>query len=573
MLYTGGGQTRRGASIFDFEAPLSEAVGVSAREAWLFNPLSSLKRTRELTEAQFGTLEDTDDDDDFFSVTPNTEFLERTAPATETLSKDTAQKRIRELGLTLEIPEDGIPEGALNILVERKQAELARQLIRQRSPKGAGPELLKLGTALAVSVADPFNIVASVVPVVGPARYANMVKRATGTLGRAGVRARVGAIEGAVGNALIEPVVYRAANQEQADYTLADSLLAVAFGSVFGAGLHMGGGAIRDAISRGRPWRTAQPVGDTPTRVNSWSPKERAEISRVALAQVLAGKPVDIEPTVALRDAIADFEPASVTDARARIIEKIRTEVQNSLETPGKIDMSAAGKKALESERINLKVKLNSAEKRISKAAQVSQKADGKNARRARQAAKQQITTENDKIKTRLNEIEEILTRSEGAAKAKADLKTLKSGRVPEKYEERVALDTLNLIDSTRRNRLSEAVRGAVEKPNAYIIRAWDRVRESASRRSGDRPSATVDPAAAERIRTQVDENARVSQDVAAAKEELDAELESLQELADILEVDDVTARLSDFDESIKLAESNKKALRAMAVCSFQKGG
>ena len=573
MLYTGGGQTRRGASIFDFEAPLSEAVGISAREAWLFNPLSSLKRTRDLTEAQFGTLEDTDDDDDFFSVTPSTEFLERTAPATETLSKDTAQKRIRELGLTLEIPEDGIPEGALNILVERKQAELARQLIRQRSPKGAGPELLKLGTALAVSVADPFNIVASFVPVVGPARYANMVKRATGTLGRAGVRARVGAIEGAVGNALIEPVVYRAANQEQADYTLADSLLAVAFGSVFGAGLHMGGGAIRDAISRGRPWRTAQPVGDTPTRVNSWSPKERAEISRVALAQVLAGKPVDIEPTVALRDAIADFEPASVTDARARIIEKIRTEVQNSLETPGKIDMSAAGKKALESERINLKVKLNSAEKRISKAAQVSQKADGKNARRARQAAKQQITTENDKIKTRLNEIEEILTRSEGAAKAKADLKTLKSGRVPEKYEERVALDTLNLIDSTRRNRLSEAVRGAVEKPNAYIIRAWDRVRESASRRSGDRPSATADPAAAERIRTQVDENARVSQDVAAAKEELDAELESLQELADILEVDDVTARLSDFDESIKLAESNKKALRAMAVCSFQKGG
>jgi hypothetical protein len=55
-----------------------------------------------------------------------------------------------------------------------------------------------------------------------------------------------GVTEGAVGAALVEPLVYSAAKRVQADYGAADSLLNIAFGSILGGGLHVGIGKLRD---------------------------------------------------------------------------------------------------------------------------------------------------------------------------------------------------------------------------------------------------------------------------------------------------------------------------------------
>jgi hypothetical protein len=119
---------------------------------------------------------------------------------------------------------------------------------------------------------------------------------------RAAVRAQVGAVEGLAGAALLEPLVYGIATDLQKDYTLADSFLNVAFGTILGGGLHVGGGAVRDHISGGGDIRTTPPrpgVGETVARM---TPEQRMETFKVALAQAVDGRAVDVEAIVRATD-------------------------------------------------------------------------------------------------------------------------------------------------------------------------------------------------------------------------------------------------------------------------------
>lgn len=135
----------------------------------------------------------------------------------------------------------------LGILARRKKAELRRASVISRAQ---GQTMETLGISLAASFMDPLNVAAGFVPVVGQARYAQMLARAGGPLGRGAVRAGVGAVEGTVGMAAIEPLNYAARYQEQADYTAANALYNVGFGALFGLTLHAGGGAIADTFAR-----------------------------------------------------------------------------------------------------------------------------------------------------------------------------------------------------------------------------------------------------------------------------------------------------------------------------------
>jgi hypothetical protein len=135
-------------------------------------------------------------------------------------------------------------------MVSKKEEERERQSIIQRGPAGSWNPFsagfyvgaAKFGTGLAVSMLDPINIGASFIPVFGQARFAALAAR---TSLRTARLAR-GVTEGAVGAALVEPLVYSAAKRVQADYGAADSLLNIAFGSILGGGLHVGIGKLRD---------------------------------------------------------------------------------------------------------------------------------------------------------------------------------------------------------------------------------------------------------------------------------------------------------------------------------------
>lgn len=266
----------------ELEAPMEDVLGATAEQAFTESPISSIRRFSELANASVSD---------------------------ERLGAVVARQRLKDEGLEgrLTIPDTGIATPALDILMDRKKEEIRRQDILSRAPKGIGPGAQQLGMAFAASALDPLNIGLAFVPVVGQARYMRYLANARGVLGRAAVRASVGAAEGAAGAAIVEPLIYAAKSQEQADYDMQDSLLNVAFGTVFGGGLHVLGGLASDAgkaLSPAKGMReriepTIKFEADSPTaRVDAMPLPEREVAMRTAVSQAMTGKTVDVEPVI-----------------------------------------------------------------------------------------------------------------------------------------------------------------------------------------------------------------------------------------------------------------------------------
>ncbi len=241
-----------------FEPTLSGVLAKSAERGFDFTPGSSAVRMLELQEAQqdFPRLERPIPDEFPTArppISPASGFLAtggdfpRAAPR---LSED-AWRESEHFRSGLKYPAGGWTEEASAILAERFDRRRAQDIIISRSSHTVLPFLTEVG----VNLLDPISIASSFVPIVGEARFAGMVARTGINTARAGR----GLVEGFVGNLALEPIVAGAALQDQADYGMSDALLNVAFGTVFGAGLHVGGGRIADVVNRirGRP-TTAQ---------------------------------------------------------------------------------------------------------------------------------------------------------------------------------------------------------------------------------------------------------------------------------------------------------------------------
>jgi hypothetical protein len=208
----------------EFASLPSEVYEETFAQAFEENPIASLYRAKQLG-------------DDYRSSGKRLDF-------------DSATQRLKDRGMEgdIKVSEAGITEAALDTLIYRKGVERRRQEVFGQAEGGLGQGAARLGVALGTSLIDPVNVATAFIPVIGEARYTGMLARAGSTLGRVGVRAGVGAVEGVAGAALIEPIIAGSRRYEQADYDMADSLLNVAFGGVFGAGLHSVGGAIGDGV-------------------------------------------------------------------------------------------------------------------------------------------------------------------------------------------------------------------------------------------------------------------------------------------------------------------------------------
>lgn len=199
---------------------------------------------------------------------PATGGFIRTAPPK--ISKAEALERAKKEGVTVEVGADGISKGALDFLIQRRREDLLRQYTIDRYRGGFGGQALGLGAAFLGEAVDPLNIAAAFIPIVGPARYAAILGRAgTGIGARAAARAGIGAAEGAVGVAALEPFNYVASQRLQDDYTLRDSLANVAFGTFLGAGLHSAGGAIFDAVKGRAKLGAPSPSPSPPVSVSA----------------------------------------------------------------------------------------------------------------------------------------------------------------------------------------------------------------------------------------------------------------------------------------------------------------
>ena len=145
-------------------------------------------------------------------------------------SAEDLQEKYADLGLQFDRP---MTSGEAEILADGKRAEIIRQSLIERGPRGALPGVAKFGAGLAAMAVDPVEIATAFIPVVGQAGKAAAIAR----FGKVGGRAAVGAVEGAVGNALTEPFYASLSRSQQLDYTMSDSLLNIGLGLVFGGAL------------------------------------------------------------------------------------------------------------------------------------------------------------------------------------------------------------------------------------------------------------------------------------------------------------------------------------------------
>ena len=188
--------------------------------------------------------------------------------------------------------------------------------------------------SLGIGLLDPFQIAAGLVPVLGVARGAALVARAgarasgagafsAGAGGRALARAGIGAVEGAVGTAVLEPVNYALKQAELNDWTMGDALTNIAMGAAFGSILHVGGGMIVDTVT-GRRERRYTRLADVMERNDALAPEVREGAFRGAVAAVAEERPVNVAPLVDLAEAhgatvpvaephVADIGPRSDT--------------------------------------------------------------------------------------------------------------------------------------------------------------------------------------------------------------------------------------------------------------------
>ena len=230
--------------LYALPAPTSEVLGATAQEAFTLNPLPSASRyiQRDKMAREAAGLGNVDlgrrVEMPSFEPKPKPEILSP-EQANEKYGVDWFGKK----ELSWDQP---ISEPIASELHDLKIAELRRRTILDRAEGGFTEGVARFAVGLGVSAIDPINFALAFVPVIGEARYAELLMGASSAVGRAGIRVGVGAAEGAVGSLIAEPVVYGVAKSEQADYGLADSFMNVAFGTILGGGLHMGLGAIGD---------------------------------------------------------------------------------------------------------------------------------------------------------------------------------------------------------------------------------------------------------------------------------------------------------------------------------------
>jgi hypothetical protein len=327
-----------------YSVRLGETLGAVAADNWNFNPLSSIGTYWDMESARSQALEEDQN----------------------RVSRDELNKEYADLGLFFKQDEF---QSVVDIMVEEKKAERQRQSIIERGPKGFAVGVAKFATGLGVYLFDPINIAASFIPVFGQARFAGLVARQGFT------RARLarGVTEGAVGAAVVEPIVYGVAQKVQADYGLADSLLNITFGTILGGGLHVGAGKLKDLRTASKFKERMKEAGTPDQQLNLYkeyypensrvmrdlemtNPQTRKLLLEKSLNDLLLEKPVDVSPVVSADPVLKN---STDTVATSQIRSKSVSEVdQMELNT---VEQNVSNKQSpdIDIENNNLEVRLN----------------------------------------------------------------------------------------------------------------------------------------------------------------------------------------------------------------------
>lgn len=582
-IYAGDAPVLDRRTMLDIPADAGEVWDASFGGAFATNPTSSVMRMRALEDEEVGAPQ----------VGAGLGRLpsQRLAPDTPMLDAQAARDKVSGMGLDIKIPEQGIREGALDILIDRHREQAARQQVMIRANGGSFGT--QLGASVAASLLDPLNIASAFVPVVGEARYAAMLGRTASPLGRAGVRAGVGAVEGAVGAAIIEPLPLLAAQQDQTEYGLSDSLANIAMGGLLGGGLHTVGGAVSDALRRRIATETPPQVESVLNAADRQAPQplRSADFERV----------FDQDPETALRGALArDLNADSVSlyrNAERQAIDEIRTTLAG--ERVGNVADLHAERLALTQRSMNLDATFKDLAREFQ-----GQRMSRKQAERA---ARDTIAAQREQIGARQAEINTTLERNRAGEFDRRDLGLIERGEVPERLRPQIEARAKQIMQGYELRPLGPAIRTARETAQDADWTVRDSalrtaVAQAVSGRDVDvqalfdleapgkaagameyvkRPLARrIDPEGqAESLRVDSVSKAQPQDEFEATRQQFDEDEALVKEMLDQLpEKDraDVLAASRDEADAAQAqadrAEQYSKAYRAAAVCDIRNG-
>ena len=438
-IYAGDAPVLDRRTMLDIPADSGEVWDASFSGAYATNPTSSITRMQALEDEEIGAPQ----------VGAGLGRLpsQRLAPDTPLLDAQAARDKVSGMGLDIKIPEQGIRQGALDILIDRHREQAARQQVMARANGGSFGTQLAAG--ISASLLDPLNIASAFVPVVGEARYAAMLGRAASPLGRAGIRAGVGAVEGAVGAAIIEPLPLLAAQQDQTEYGLSDSLANIAMGGLLGGGLHTVGGAVSDALRR----RIAT---ETPPQVESvLNGTERQAPQSLRAADF--ERMFDHDPETALRGALArDLDADGATlyrNAERQAVEEIRSTLTG--ERIGNVGDLRVERLALTQQAMGLDATFRDLAKEFQ-----GQRMTRKQAERA---ARDTIAAQREQIGARQAEINTTLERNRAGEFDRRDLGLIERGEVPERLRPQIEARAKQIMQGYQQRPLGPAIRTARE--------------------------------------------------------------------------------------------------------------
>jgi hypothetical protein len=558
----------------DLEASTGEVLGATARQTISELPIPAVARMVELGNAQM---------------------------TGQRVDAESARQRIVDAGLEgrLTVGSEGTTSEALDILIERKRAEIKRQEVLSRSPGGFAMGTAQLGTAFAASLLDPLNVGLAFVPVVGEARYLKYLANARGVLGRTAVRVGVGAAEGAAGAALVEPLIYAAKTQEQADYDFTDSLLNVAFGTVFGGGLHAVAGGIGDAA---RALRPSVAPNTTAARIDAMTPAEREAPLRTAVAQAIEGRQVDVEAVMPRMPAEERLIATQVSEMLSRHEERLRAITEGpearAVAMLGTDDTEVRLARATAGRDADAAILRESVEAQIEAEARRLASSDNANAyaiarsrerglpdtvfdrwrKRAeetvgerRRAAEQRVEDANALIAS----MRETVDRRNRVRAAEADLDQLRYARdSAESVDDLVsALPTDQQGGFLRRLELGRTT-GDIRPRGARLIDDESppigpaELRTIAERQASPESDVTADVRASMAAEQQLSESLPATDAIAEQEQLITDQLAELKDAARIADID-LTDELTAVDELIAQAESYGKAARAAALCGL----
>ena len=280
----------------DFLTATGEVVtDAAATRGWRFNPTDSLDRMSEISRARdlatmsesdlqrkynpYAGMEYTDPESSLMSApdtVPSLQHWRNKGFNEDKVSLMTAEEANAKYGVKGHLQfQQGVSNLEAWILQQRKLEEMKFNYVLNQAE---GTQFWKgLGIEMGTAILDPINVAAGILfPAYGAE---TLIARFGWQSSKVGSRFVTGGLSAIYGTTAVEPVIYGAASQEQADYGAVDSLLNVAFAGIAGGGLHVIGGKVVDTVSgitRGRH------LASIKTAINQLGNGQSVEVSPLA---------------------------------------------------------------------------------------------------------------------------------------------------------------------------------------------------------------------------------------------------------------------------------------------------